>query len=455
MNIKNILLLASALTLSLSAGAVESAVDAVKNMRVGWNLGNTLDSNSGDVKNMWIEHWTDRSPSAYETAWGQPVATRELFKMLKSAGFNAIRVPVTWYPHMEAKFVFTSDANSEWDPATDPLGTKVNPVWMARVREVVDYVIEQDMYCILNVHHDTGAASTAWLVADPAVYQRERERFESLWTQIAEEFKDYDGRLLFEGYNEMLDPYDSWCFASFGTKSQYDATVAEKAYSAINSYAQSFVNAVRATGGNNAERNLVVCTYGACDGNGSWSSHLKEPLTQLRLPADPATGHLITEVHSYPSDKTLNAGKMTVNTLLSTWTNNLLSKGAPMIVGEWSTDMTAPADNNAFARYFVERTKTKNIATFHWMGLTDGAARSVPEFSQPQLVDAIIKGYYGEGGYESALDAVIPSENSADNRVDVFLPSGAKVLSQVPRAEVSRRLPRGIYVAGGEKIIVR
>lgn len=80
----------------------ESATEAVSNMRVGWNLGNTFDSNSGDTQNMWIEHWTDRSPSAYETSWGQPVTKPELIKMMKEAGFNAIRVPVTWYPHMEA-----------------------------------------------------------------------------------------------------------------------------------------------------------------------------------------------------------------------------------------------------------------------------------------------------------------------------------------------------------------
>ena len=77
----------------------ETSWSAVANMRLGWNLGNTLDSNSGDTSSMWIEKWTDRSPTAYETAWGQPVATRELIHMFKEAGFNAIRVPVTWYPH--------------------------------------------------------------------------------------------------------------------------------------------------------------------------------------------------------------------------------------------------------------------------------------------------------------------------------------------------------------------
>lgn len=140
---------------------------------------------------------------------------------------------------------------------------------MKRVHEVVDYVISQGMYCILNVHHDTGAASTAWLIADEAEYAKQKERFEAVWQQIAEEFKDYDHHLLFEGYNEMLDIKRSWCFASFAASGQYNASIAKSAYNAINSYAQSFVNAVRATGDNNRQRNLVVCTYGVCDGNGN------------------------------------------------------------------------------------------------------------------------------------------------------------------------------------------
>ena len=87
---------ASILCLSANAQSFETATEAVKNMKVGWNLGNTLDSNSGDVNNMWIEAWTGRTPSDYEKAWGQPVTKPELIKMFKDAGFNAIRIPVTW-----------------------------------------------------------------------------------------------------------------------------------------------------------------------------------------------------------------------------------------------------------------------------------------------------------------------------------------------------------------------
>lgn len=123
-------------------------------MGAGWNLGNTQDSNSGDLTHMWLEAWFDRSSKAYETAWGQPQATRELIHMFKEAGFGAIRVPVTWYPHMGT---ITLHDGANWDPDTWS-GTAVDPAWMARVKEVVDYVIDEGLYCILNVHHDTEAS---------------------------------------------------------------------------------------------------------------------------------------------------------------------------------------------------------------------------------------------------------------------------------------------------------
>lgn len=383
----------------------ETSWSAVSNMRIGWNLGNTLDSNSGDTSNMWIEMWSDRSPSAYETAWGQPLATRELIHMLKESGFNAIRVPVTWYPHYGNVIV----NNLTWDKSTWT-GYDINSAWMSRVKEVVDYVLAEGMYCILNVHHDTGASTTAWLVADETTYQNTKYRFETLWTKIATEFKDYGDRLLFEGYNEMLDPYNSWCFSSFGTSNGYDESVANSAYRAINKYAQSFVNTVRSTGGNNSNRNLIVCTYGACCGEGSWNSHLSEPLTNMQKPSDTVEDHIIFEVHSYPDISDLNYVKSNINTMLTRLDNYLIKKGAPVIFGEWG-----PSDSNedayhtlhdnllSFASYFVEQAKALGIGTFYWMGLTDGNDRSVPRWSQEDLKEAIVRGYYGEAGYIPTL----------------------------------------------------
>ena len=451
---KRILIKVMLLTLPVMVQAqadFETAHEAVGNMLLGWNLGNTLDSNSGDVNNMWIEAWTSRKPADYETAWGQPVTKPELMKMFKEAGFNAIRVPVTWYPHMEATFKSVKWDNAKqslttWDMAND-LGTKVDAEWMKRVREVVDYVVGQGMYCILNVHHDTGASNTAWLIADDSAYKKERSRFEALWTQIAEEFRDYDEHLLFEGYNEMLDTQRSWCFASFAANGGYNASIAESAYSGINNYAQSFVNAVRATGGNNAQRNLIVNTYGSCSGSGTWNSHLQDPLKQMKLPEDAAKDHLLFEIHSYLDVKNLNNAKKEVDQMISDVKTNLMSKGAPVIFGEWGTSTENGYESYrsnmlAFARYFVQQATINGIGTFYWMGLSDGNHRSVPEFNQKDLVEALRTGYYAKGGDETAVTSL---ENTSQASTDVYDLKGRKSGSNTA-------LRKGLYVvrSGGK-----
>ena len=425
---------------------MESATEAVKNMGLGWNLGNTLDSNSNDTLNMWIERWTSRRPQDYETAWGQPVTKPELMKLMKDAGFNAIRVPVTWYPHMEAKFSFSGNSTA-WSPSKDDIGKKIKAAWMKRVHEVVDYVISNDMYCILNIHHDTGAHDAAWLIADEDSYARQHERFEAVWRQIAEEFRDYGDHLLFEGYNEMLDVKRSWCFASFNTDGQYNAAIANSAYNAINAYAQSFVDAVRSTGGNNAWRNLIVSTYGACSGDGSWNSHLQDPLKKMKLPDDDVEGHLIFEVHSYPDISNFANAKKELRSTLSKLKTHLVSKGAPVIIGEWGTlDGNDYANHRApfldFCRYFVEQAKQNGIATFHWMGLSDGDARAVPEFNQPDRVEAIVKGYYGEEGYSSAIASAAIAQPADDA---VYTISGQR-LQSLPQQ-------KGIYIQNGRKVL--
>ncbi len=418
--------------LPLAADTFENAESAVTNMRVGWNLGNSLDSNSGDTSNMWIEWWTDGTPKDYETAWGQPQTTQELIEMFKDAGFGVIRVPVTWYPHIDDE----GNIDSEW---------------MERVHEVVDYVIDEGLYCILDVHHDTGSSNTHWLIADTDTYSSTKTKFESLWKNIATEFKDYDEHLLFEGYNEMLDIYNSWCFASFASSSYYDSTVAKDAYEAINSYAQSFVDAVRSTGGNNEQRNLVVNTYGACSGEGSWSSHLSEPLSEMALPDDDAEDHIIFQIHMYPTlQSTASATMSGIKTCFESVKTNLMSKGAPVIIGEWGTSDSHGdyADNTTvfeeFAEEFVSLAKDYGMATIFWMLLSDTTDRSVPQWTAPEIKDAIIAGYYGEDGYTSGITAVSQEAEGVKDDATYDL-QGRRVKSPT----------RGIYIRNGKKFVAR
>lgn len=365
--------------LSVFATDFETATQAVANMKVGWNLGNTLDAcNSG---------LTGKETSIYETCWGQPVTPPELFKVFKDAGFNAIRVPVTWYQHL--------GGNNNIDEA-----------WMARVEEVVNYVLDQGMYCIINVHHDTG--TEGWLMATTTNFSTMNARFVKIWQQVAERFKNYDEHLLFESYNEMLDQYDSWCFASFASPSRYDATVAANAYKAINDYAQNFVNTVRATGGNNANRNLIVNTYAACCGEGTWNEHLTDPLKEMKLPADQVQNHLIFEVHSYPGVTNLTDTRKSVDDIIAKLKTHLVAKGAPVIFGEWGTSTEGAYTNYRsnmaeFSKFFVQKTKAAGIGTFYWMGLIDGMDRLKLKWSMPEIKNAILKGWYGD-------DYVIPAD---------------------------------------------
>ncbi len=393
-------------SMGISAADFENAKNAVKNMGVGWNLGNTLEANQQTIDGKKVTDFTKddywgRQGLESETCWGQPYTKPELLKMMKEAGFGAIRVPVTWYNHMDKD-------------------GKVKVEWMKRVHEVVDYVIDNGMYCIINMHHDTGADSDgfhSWIKADEDNYNSNKTKYENLWKQIAEEFKDYDEHLLFESYNEMLDKISSWCFASFASAAKYDEAIATSAYNAINSYAQSFVTTVRATGGNNANRNLVVNTYAACCGSGTWSNHLKDPLSRLTIPTDDAKDHLIVQVHDYPNiESGINNAIAEFDDMVAAWNTNILSKGIPMILGEWSTsNVDAGAGKTdydvrkdiffQFVEHVVKTCKENDVATFYWMGLTDGASRSLPAFNQPDLAEQLIKSYYG-----STADFKYPTE---------------------------------------------
>lgn len=365
----------------------ESAAEAVVNMGAGWNLGNTLESNSGDVDNMWIEGFSSRKTSDYETAWGQPVATRELIHMFKEAGFGAIRVPVTWYPHMGTVTVTVSNNKGHWDMSTWT-GYDVDPKWMDRVEEVVNYVLDEGMYCILNVHHDTGTASTAWLRADETVFSNVRERYCDLWTQIATRFNGYGEKLVFESFNEMLDKNGTW---NYSTKDAHEA---------INMYNAVFVETVRATGGNNSVRNLILNTYAA--------SPQPQALRDFTLPADTVEGHLMAEVHSYapyrfafdtdnPQTVFDSSAENEVKQIVENMNTYLVKKGIPCVLGEFGAD-TAKREEKELAKQaacYVSAAKKYNIPCFYWMGLSDGADRSVPQWTKPLVKNAILNAYNG------------------------------------------------------------
>ncbi len=318
-------------------GKTETAQEAVNNITAGWNLGNALDS-CGE----WIGMYSAGKPENYETAWGSPVTSKKLITTVKNAGFNAVRVPVTWAEHIDEE-------------------GNIDEEWFDRVQEVVDYVISQDLYCVLNVHHDAG--SDGWVEASAQCYEKNGAKFEGLWTNIAERFKDYGEKLMFESFNEILDSANSWTDSK-----QIDA------YGAVNNFNQLFVDTVRKTGGNNTTRNLMVQVYSA-------SCSVKS-LNNFVLPKDSVKDHLIIQVHNY-DPQGFTANDATWTTMTDEWGtdaekkyfDNLFERlakfsakhGVPVVVGEFGANYKGnePA-RERYVEYFVTTAAKNGIKCFWW-----------------------------------------------------------------------------------------
>lgn len=246
-----------------SQGYVEEAAStSVRNMKVGWNLGNTLDANKYQAiwnkESQLFEEKYEAYGLSTEILWHEEKTTREIISYVKSLGFNAVRLPVTWAGHID-------------------FNGRIAPEWMNRVKEIADYIIAEGMYCIVNVHHDGGAFG--WIRACEKSYEQFSSRLANIYSQLGETFKDYDERLLFEGVNEILDENSSWADPSDNAKIW------------INKWNQLFVDTIRQTGGNNLTRNLIIMAGAGKSSRGA--------LKNFKIPEDSAKNHLIFEFHNY------------------------------------------------------------------------------------------------------------------------------------------------------------
>ena len=239
------------------------------------------------------------------------------------------------------------------------------------------------MYCILNVHHDTGGADQAWLRAwqDEEYLEEVEHKFNGLWTNIANEFNSYGDKLLFEGYNEMLDGKLRWTDTD------------EKGYAALNRLAQDFVNTVRATGGNNAHRNLIVNTYSA-DGH-------EKSLAAFVIPSDPIANHLIVEIHNYTPGEFVgpettedvkqwnNSYAAEVDEAFALLEQYITSQGIPAIIGEFGCNDKVPeAEQVKYVNYFLSKTKTLGVPAFHWFDLIN---RNSLQWNFPEVKNELVK----------------------------------------------------------------
>lgn len=303
------------------------AAELLDKIVAGWSLGNTLDSFSA-------EDYGKNAGLATETSWGNPKTTKELFDVLKENGVNAVRIPVTWYNHTVG-------------------GNQIDGAWMDRVQEIVDYAIDDGLYCILNMHHDTGA--DGWLRASDTNLEENKERFAAIWEQICERFRDYDEHLMFEGFNELLNDNNDW------------VNPGSRALEVTNELNQLFVDTVRASGGNNATRILVVNTY--CAGGG------KSITTGFVLPEDTAENSIIVSAHVYQpfnftAEEYPTATAWTqapIDSSLKNLYTSFVEKGIPTLVGEFGcVDKDNYQQRLSYIKYYVETCAKYGMKCFWW-----------------------------------------------------------------------------------------
>ena len=289
-----------------------NAMDLVKEMQTGWNLGNSLEC---------TDHKRTHEVKRYETLWGNPVVTEEDIIAVKKAGFHAVRVPVTYYDHCD---------NSG----------NIDKEWLDRVEEVVNYVLKNDMYCVLTVHHDTG--ENAWITTNPQKLEKNSKILENLWKQISTRFQNYNYKLVFEGMNEILD-----------SKNQWGGSTTED-YNVVNELNQVFVDTVRKCGGNNAKRFLITNVYA--------SSVSESAMAAYKLPKDFVANRIIVDIHDY--EKTAERQEVVFNLI----NKYFISKNIPVIIGEYGINTTSGTSKsiNEYVKNIISRASEKGITCFWW-----------------------------------------------------------------------------------------
>jgi endoglucanase len=352
-------------------GMESTATQLAANMGIGWNLGNTLEAIGG------------------ETAWGNPMVTEDMIKLVKANGFNSIRIPCSWYQYSK------------------PTTAVIDETWLARVKEIVGYCVANDMYAVLNIHWDGG-----WLENNctPDWQDENNARQKAFWQQIATYLRDFDEHLIFAGANEP----------NVENSTQMEVLL---------SYHQTFIDAVRSTGGKNAYRTLIV--------QGPYTDIEKTNNLMKSLPIDTVADRMMAEVHYYSpyqfslmgedadwgkvfhywgegyhsetnTDRNANWGEEDfVIEMMELMNEQFVQKGIPVILGEFGAvrrstltgaDLELHLDSRAYYHYVVTKKCVENgIVPFYWdnggMGnlgfaLFDRSAETV--FDQ-QVIDAMVK----------------------------------------------------------------
>ncbi|UUZ93513.1 cellulase family glycosylhydrolase [Paenibacillus sp. P25] len=339
----------------------------VSAMQPGWNLGNSLDARGPD-----------------ETSWGNPVVTQELIQQIAAQGFKSIRIPVTWYPHTGPAPSYT-----------------VDPAWMSRVQQIVDWSLAAGLYVMINMHHD----SVEWVNTMDTNHDQVVAEYTAVWTQIANTFKNYPNKLMFESINEPV----------FGNN--LDATTQ---MSLLNELNTDFFNTVRGTGGGNATRPLVLPSL--------WTNAGQQNLDSLNSTiASLNDSNIIATIHFYGFwPFSVNIAGYTkfgtdaindITTSLDAVYNTFVAKGIPVVVGEYGLlgyggGAIELGEMLKFYEYYLQYAKSKNVTSMLW---DDGGQfnRTTYQWIDPDVYNIIKQSLTGRS-------------STADTDL-IFLKSGATV----------------------------
>lgn len=304
-----------------------SSMELVQEMRTGWNLGNSLDVISDDP---------NLTADQYETYWGNIKTTQEMIKAVSDAGFNVLRIPVSWEGHLSSDGKYTIDKQ-----------------WLDRVNEVVDYGLSNDMFVIINTHHEN------WIFPDSSHFEQNKDELTKIWTQIGTRFKNYNEKLLFEGMNEPRQQ---------NTPTEWIGGDSE-GHKYVNELNKVFIDTVRGLGGNNAKRHLLIPTYAA--------SYTEKAIDALTLPDD---DKIIVSIHAYvPYDFTMNktgtdkwnkddsSCTSDIDNLMNKLKTAFIDKGYPVIIGETgAVNKNNNNDRASWSEYYLHAAKSTGIPCIWW-----------------------------------------------------------------------------------------
>jgi len=295
-------------------------MDFVAEMGIGWNLGNSLDVTNVD-----------------KTAWGNPLPSQEIIDIVYNMGFRTLRIPVTWRFNQQSSAPYTIDAN-----------------YLTQVQETVNYGISKNMHVIINIHHDN-----TWVRPTTADAPQVKERLASLWNQVATRFRAYGDMLIFETLNEnrLLNSPEEWIGGT------------EEGRTVLNEYHEEIVNTIRATGGNNQGRMLMISTYAA--------STLPVAMDGLEIPNNDQ--RIIISLHTYfpwpfagPEDALAEWGSDQDKAQLEEEFDRIHNKWIvqeqhPVILGEWgAVDKNNLNTREAYYQFYVEQSTARGLLPIVW-----------------------------------------------------------------------------------------